>query len=145
AGLAAARAIAMITYRSEAEFEQRFGRRQPRGPERFDVDGYLRHQGEQLVARFDERSYLTLMVAMDRHDLSVLEAAAAETAERVDRVVGVGIDSDILYPAAAVRDWVDRYRAAGAPAAYREITSIYGHDAFLIELHQVGAALTAGI
>jgi homoserine acetyltransferase len=49
----------------------------------------------------------------------------------------VGIDSDILYPASEVRDWVAAYQGAGANAEYREIASLYGHDAFLIEWDQV--------
>jgi homoserine O-acetyltransferase len=49
----------------------------------------------------------------------------------------VGIDSDILYLPAEVRDWVSAYRSAGVNAEYREIASLYGHDAFLIEWDQV--------
>ena len=56
-------------------------------------------------------------------------------------MIGVGIDSDILYPASEVRDWVSAYRAAGANAEYREIASLYGHDAFLIEWDQVQSIL----
>ena len=55
-------------------------------------------------------------------------------------MVGVGIDTDILYPAAEVRAWVDAYRAA-LKARYEEITSLCGHDAFLIEFDQVAAIL----
>jgi homoserine O-acetyltransferase len=55
----------------------------------------------------------------------------------VGLVTGVGIDSDILYPAPEVRDWVAAYRVGGANAEYREIASLYGHDAFLIEWDQV--------
>jgi len=140
-GLAAARAIAMITYRSAAEFAARFGRTSARQPGRFDVDYYLRRQGEKLVNRFDAESYLSLMRAMDLHDVGDLAAAGRETARRVRDVVGVGVDSDILYPVAEVRDWVEAYRAAGAPARYCEITSLHGHDAFLMEWDQVEAIL----
>jgi homoserine O-acetyltransferase len=141
AGLAAARAIAMITYRSAAEFAQRFGRRSTRSAERFDVEHYLRRQGDKLVERFDARSYVALMGAMDRHDMGDLARAAAATRERVRRVIGVGIDSDILYYPDEVRAWVQAYRAAGCAAQYEEIRSIYGHDAFLIEFEQVARIL----
>src|SRR5207245_10102605 len=133
AGLAAARALALITYRTQIEFGARFGRASSRTPGRFDVDHYLRRQGDKLVARFDAASYVALMRAMDLHDVGDLAAAARETVRRVRRVIGVGIDSDILYPATEVRDWVTAYQAAGANAEYREIASLYGHDAFLIE------------
>lgn len=137
AGLAAARALAMITYRSAAEFQVRFGRHGTRAKDRFDVESYLRRQGEKLVARFDPASYVQLMRTMDLHDVGDLGAAGRETARRVGQLTGVGIDSDILYYPAEVRDWVDAYRHAGANAEYRVIASLYGHDAFLIEWDQV--------
>jgi homoserine O-acetyltransferase/O-succinyltransferase len=141
AGLAAARAIAMITYRSGIEFEQRFGRGTSRHPGRFDADHYLRRQGDKLVGRFDAASYVSLMQSMDLHDVGDLGAAAAATASRVDDVVGVGIDTDILYYPREVRAWVQAYRAGGAKARYEEIGSVYGHDAFLIEFEQVSRLL----
>lgn len=137
AGLAAARAIAMITYRSQIEFEERFGRRQTRTPNRFDVEHYLRRHGQKLVSRFDARSYCALMQAMDTHDIGDCGTAGRETGGRVAEVIGVGIDTDILYYPAEVRAWVDAYRRGGANARYEEIVSRYGHDAFLIEFTQV--------
>ncbi|MEO8031190.1 MAG: homoserine O-acetyltransferase [Gemmatimonadota bacterium] len=142
AGLAAARAIAMITYRSALEFGQRFGRRTDRGGKyAFDVEGYLRYQGDKLVDRFDAASYVHLTRIMDSHDVGSIELAARATAERVGQLVGVGIDTDILYAATEIRDWVAAYQAAGGPATYREITTAYGHDAFLIEWDQLAAIL----
>lgn len=137
AGLAAARALAMITYRSGAEFQARFGRQSSRSQGLFDVEHYLRRQGEKLVARFDAASYVTLTRTMDLHDVGDLSSAARETAARVGQVIGVGIDSDILYLPGEVRDWVSAYRTAGVNAEYREIASLYGHDAFLIEWDEV--------
>jgi homoserine O-acetyltransferase len=143
AGLAAARAIAMITYRSSIEFGARFGRERTRRPQTFDVDSYLRRQGEKLVARFDAASYVTLTHAMDLHDVGNHADAARATALRVGEIIGVGINTDILYPAAEVRGWVDAYRPH-ANARYAEIASSYGHDAFLIEFDQVSAILRKG-
>lgn len=141
AGLEAARALAMITYRSGAEFQARFGRQSSRSPGLFDVEHYLRRQGEKLVARFDAASYVTLTRTMDLQDVGDFASAAADTAGRVGDVVGVGIDSDILYLPAEVREWVSGYRAAGVKAEYREIASLYGHDAFLTEWDQVEGIL----
>jgi len=140
-GLAAARAIAMMSYRSPAEFRQRFGRGSTRVPGRYDVEHWLRRHGEKLVARFDAASYWCLLGVMDRHDLGDLRTAARATAARVGTVTGVGIDRDVLYEAREVRHWVEAYRAAGARARYAEIASVYGHDAFLIEWDQVAAIL----
>jgi homoserine O-acetyltransferase len=143
-GLGAARALAMITYRSHIEFGARFGRTSSRTPGRFDVDHYLRRQGDKLVARFDAASYVALMRAMDLHDVGDLAAAARETAGRVGTVIGVGVDTDILYAAEEVRAWTEAYRAAGVDARYREIASPAGHDAFLIEWDQVETILRDG-
>ena len=140
-GLAAARAIAMITYRSGIEFGERFGRASTRNRDRYDVEHYLRRQGEKLVERFDARSYVALMAAMDAHDLGDLALAGARTGNRVREVVGVGIDTDILYYPEEVRGWVNAYRAAGVNAHYAEVSSPYGHDAFLIEWAQVSRIL----
>jgi homoserine O-acetyltransferase len=141
AGLAAARALAMITYRTAVEFDGRFGRASSRTPGKFDVDHYLRRQGDKLVARFDAASYVALTRAMDLHDVGDLAAAAKATKARVGTVIGVGVDSDILYFPGEVRAWTDAYRAAGVDARYREIASAAGHDAFLIEWDQVEAIL----
>jgi len=143
AGLAAARAIAMITYRSAVEFEQRFGRRASARP-RFEIDNYLRYQGEKLVARFDAASYVALTHIMDSHTVGDFGAAGRATAQKVGEIVGVGIDTDILYYPSEVREWVEAYRAGGARARYVEIASICGHDAFLIEWDQVVAILRGG-
>ena len=89
------------------------------------------------MARFDAASYIALMRAMDLHDVGELEAAAQATAARVRTVVGVGVDTDLLYLPGEVRAWIDAYRAAGMDARYREIRSASGHDAFLIEWDQV--------
>ncbi len=142
-GLAAARAIAMISYRSAVEFDQRFARRQSRVPGRYDVDHYLRRHGEKLVERFDARSYVSLMGAIDAHDIGNPGAAGWATRERVKEIIGVGVDTDILYGASEVRSWAEAYARGGANARYEEIVSPYGHDAFLIEMDQVARILAA--
>ncbi len=134
----------MITYRSADEFAQRFGRNLTRDQNRFDAEHYVRRHGEKLAARFDPLSYHTLTQVMDRHDLGDLAEAAREIKPRVGSLVGVGIDSDILYPAAEVWGWVRELGNLSVATQYREITSPNGHDAFLIEWDQVGAILQEG-
>lgn len=138
-GLEVARMVGMMTYRTAAEFEIRFGR--DRGPDGFQVESYLNHQGRKLQRRFDVASYLMLMGAMDAHDVG-RERGGLEQALRPvrGRLVGVGIPGDILYTDADVRAWTD---AVGAE--YRSIDSIHGHDAFLIEVDQVAAILTEAL
>ncbi|HET9133921.1 MAG TPA: alpha/beta fold hydrolase [Gemmatimonadales bacterium] len=140
-GLAAARAVAMLTYRGASGLERRFGnRRDPDG--RFAIEAWLAHHGSALVARFDADTYRTLLHALDTHDLGDLAEAGEATARQVTRITGVGISSDVLYPPGTVRRWVRAYRAAGAQARYRELRSVHGHDAFLIETGAVGEVLT---
>lgn len=143
AGLAAARAIAMISYRSAIEFDQRFARRQSRVPGRYDVDHYLRRHGDKLVERFDARCYVALMGAIDAHDVGNPGVAGWTTRERVREVIGVGVDTDILYAPGEVRSWAEAYARGGANARYEEIETPYGHDAFLIEVDQVARILAA--
>jgi homoserine O-acetyltransferase len=136
AGLEIARMIAMITYRTPEELEGRFGR-QADADEGFQVRRYLSHHGRKLLARFDARSYLALLAAMDAHDVGRGRGGvAAALRPFAGRLVGVGIPGDLLYTDADVRRWTE---AAGAE--YREIRSPRGHDAFLLEPEQVGRIL----
>jgi homoserine O-acetyltransferase len=135
-GLALARELAMTTYRSEADFDQRFGRAA-------EADGtpsivsYLRYQGEKLVRRFDPDTYRTLVGAMDRHDIGVgrggVGPALARLADHGVRLTGLGISGDILYGPEQVRTLVAAAAAEGAHARYLELHSTKGHDAFLAE------------
>jgi homoserine O-acetyltransferase len=143
-GLALARQLAMTTYRSEADFEERFGRSvEPDG--RPSVVSYLDYQGEKLVERFDGHTYRVLAGAMDRHDIGHgrggIEAALADLAEADVRLTGIGILDDILYGPRQVRRLVDAAARAGVDARYREIRSTKGHDAFLVEWEQLTSLL----
>ncbi len=146
-GLDLARRLAMTTYRSELDFDLRFGgRREEDG--RHSVVSYLQHQGRRLVDRFDPDTYRTLVRVMDRHDVGRgrggTRAALAPLAARGTRLYCLGIEGDILYGPAQVRALVDEARAAGAKADYAELRSIKGHDAFLVEWDQL-TDLIAGI
>jgi homoserine O-acetyltransferase len=136
AGLAIARMVGMLTYRAPDELEGRFGR-QSGANEPFAVQSYLTHHGAKLVARFDPKSYRTLLDTMDTHDVGRGRGgiAAALSAFR-GRLAAVGITSDVLYPEEEVRRWG---RAAGA--RLDTIVSPHGHDAFLLESGPVGAIL----
>lgn len=140
AGLSLARQIAMVTYRSDISFNRRFRRdvaaAGPDDRERlFEVERYLRYQGEKLVARFDANTYLYITRAMDAHDVAAGRGTLADVLGTI-RVpsLNIGISSDILYPAHE-----QRAIAAALPrSVYREIDSPDGHDAFLIAYDQLG-------
>jgi homoserine O-acetyltransferase len=143
-GLDLARQLAITTYRSELDFEQRFaGRTEVDGTP--SVISYLRHQGSKLLDRFDEDSYRCLVKAMDSHDVGRDRGGVVEALRRLavygTRLTGVGIEGDILYGTNQVQEMVEAAGRAGMDATYREINSTKGHDAFLVEWDQLTAIL----
>lgn len=141
-GLAVARMAAHITYLSEAGLTEKFGRKlQAREAKTFgfdadfQVESYLRHQGLSFVDRFDANAYLYITRAMDYFDLAeehggVLANAFRETKARFCLV---SFDTDWLYPTRDSRAIVHALNAAGAPVSFVELSSPFGHDAFLLE------------
>ena len=147
-GLDLARQLAITTYRSEIDFEQRFtGRVEADGTP--SIVNYLRHQGRKLLERFDEDTYCTLVRAMDTHDIGRDRGGPVVALQRLaaygTRLTGVGIEGDILYGTNQVRAMMDAASAAGMDAAYREILSTKGHDAFLVEWDQLKTILTEAL
>jgi homoserine O-acetyltransferase/O-succinyltransferase len=143
-GLELARQLAMTTYRSEVDFELRFaGRVEPDGTPA--IVSYLRHQGGKLLERFDPETYRALVRAMDTHDIGRDRGGVVAALHRLavygTRLTGVGIEGDILYGTNQVRAMVDDANTAGLDAAYREIRSTKGHDAFLVEWAQLETIL----
>ena len=147
-GLELARQLAITTYRSEIDFEQRFaGRVEADGTP--SIVSYLRHQGRKLLERFDEDTYRTLIRAMDTHDIGRDRGGAVAALRRLaaygTRLTGVGIEGDILYGTNQVQEMVEAASSAGMDAAYREIHSAKGHDAFLVEWDQLTTILTEAL
>ncbi len=150
-GLALARMISQITFRTDDVFTTKFGRAvvEPLAGDfemwqRFQVERYLEHHGDKLARRFDANSYLYITKAMDLHDLARgrggLDAALARI--QAPSLV-LGVNSDVLYPTYQQRDLVDRLVANGKVARYLEIDSPFGHDGFLLEDEQVGQPIRA--
>ena len=148
-GLALARMISQITFRSDDVFTDRFGREPVEGLDgfqlwqRFQVERYLEYHGDKLVRRFDANSYLVLTKAMDLHDIGRGRNGPEVAMRRVSApILSIGVSSDILYPSVYARQIVDRARDVGVAAGYEELDSPHGHDAFLIEHDQMGELLT---
>lgn len=142
AGLATARMMAMISYRSQGSFEERFGReRMPRTngvQPPFTVESYLRYQGEKLVQRFDANCYVRLTQQMDTHDVARGRGAYPDVLKQVKQPTLVfGITSDILYPIVEQQEL-----ASFIPKAELAIIDApQGHDAFLIEFEKIEAII----
>lgn len=137
-GLATARMMAMITYRTPVDYESKFGRDLQNRKEMYQVESYLNYQGEKLAKRFDAHSYLILTKAMDTHDVSRDRGEFSDVLKDVNIPVNVvGIESDHLYPIHEQKDLT----ALLGNAIYSEIRSTYGHDAFLIEFEQLNVII----
>jgi homoserine O-acetyltransferase/O-succinyltransferase len=149
-GLGLARAIGMCSYKSAELFDERYARKPNRNgedpvhsiAERYDVAGYLDHQGEKFVKRFDANSYLVISKAMDTFELGRGYSSEAEALERIKAHVSlVGISSDWLFPAKDIRALAERLRAAGVQCDYTEFETSHGHDGFLAEMDAIAAVV----
>lgn len=149
AGLALARQISQVTFRSDHVFTDRFGREPVEALtgrfemwQRFQVERYLDHHGAKLARRFDANSYLLLTKAMDLHDIGRGRGGESAAFRRITSpVLAMGITSDILYPLNQQTHLVQGIDTAGGRADLHLIDSPHGHDAFLIEFEQVASAL----
>lgn len=139
-GLAVSRMMAHITYLSDTGMDARFGRkRRTEDSSRehfeveFEVESYLRYQGQQFVSRFDANTYLYLTKALDRFDLHSVAGsldASLEAVKAPGLVVGFG--TDWLYPPQGNREVVEALLRAGKEATYAELAMDAGHDSFLL-------------
>ena len=134
AGLAVARMIGHVSYLSPAAIARKFGREtvpgsRPGDPVRWQVESYLRHQGDAFVRRFDANSLMLITRAVDRFDLSARAAAGDLARPGSPAVLAVAFSSDGLYPPAESRAIA---AAAGPRGAYHEVETDAGHDGFLL-------------
>jgi homoserine O-acetyltransferase/O-succinyltransferase len=155
-GLAIARMMAHITYLSDASMDRKFGRRQVAARAaagsaaaflenpvntfdvQFEVESYLRHQGQSFINRFDANSYLYITRALDQFDLAAahdsLETALAPV---LAQCLVVGFTSDWLFPPEQNRAIATALLRAGKRASYAELSTDLGHDSFLLESPQL--------
>ncbi len=140
-GLAVARMVGHITYMSDESMREKFGRRLRdkallgRDDDVFEVESYLRHRGNQFVSRFDANSYLYITKAMDSYDLFASDNLANLNASET-RFLLISYTSDWLYPSYQSIEVVNFLRGRNHDVAYVELTSNYGHDAFLVDVAQ---------
>jgi homoserine O-acetyltransferase/O-succinyltransferase len=132
-GLKAARAIGMLTYRHPDTFQQTQSDSEEK-LDNFKVSSYLQYQGNKLSDRFNALSYWVLTKAMDSHDLGRGRGGTEKAIKEIHaKVLAIGIGSDQLFRKEESQ-YISQYAQQGV---YAEITSAYGHDAFLIEYDQL--------
>jgi homoserine O-acetyltransferase len=136
-GLSVARMVGHITYMSDESMRQKFGRRQREENGIFEVESYLRYRGSQFVDRFDANSYLYITKAMDMFDLANgAQSLVPVLAKSRTRYLIISFTSDWLYPSYQSLEIVSALRRRNQDVAYIELTSNYGHDAFLVEVDE---------
>jgi len=140
-GLAVARMAAHITYMSDKGLQERFGRKLQEKKDYkftfdadFQIESYLRHQGNVFVDRFDANSYLYISRAMDYFDLSKQfdNGLIGAFQNHKTRFLIISFSSDWLYPTKNSKDIVIALNASGANVAFAEIKTDKGHDSFLV-------------
>jgi homoserine O-acetyltransferase len=138
-GLSLARMIAHITYLSEESMRRKFGRRiQDAEVPRFgfdvdfEVESYLHHQGASFLRRFDANSYLYLTRCLDYFDPFGEPDAQRKIAALKTRFLVVSFDSDWRFDTSHSREIVRVLSAERVPVTFREISSPWGHDSFLL-------------
>lgn len=137
-GLAAARAIALLSYRGPSGYDVSQKNPEEALPFSHRAHSYQRYQGEKLCRRFDAYSYMTILDIFDSHDISrgrgnmeeVLDEIKAETA-------CIAISTDILFPPESVKSMARCIKNS----EYFEISSEFGHDGFLVEHQQLNSIL----
>jgi len=136
-GLAAARMMAVCTYRSRDSFEDRFGR-EKRSEDTYQAQSYLQHQGKKINERFDANTYVTLTHAMHTHDLARGRGSYPEVLQQISQpALVVSVSSDALYPPAEQLELAEHM----PNAQYEVLESLHGHDGFLIETENLGALI----
>jgi homoserine O-acetyltransferase len=141
-GLAVARMIGHITYMSDESMREKFGRRLQGKQEfgwdfevDFEVESYLRYRGNQFVNRFDANSYLYITKAMDYYDAAAGKPSLAAALEAARcRFLVISFTSDWLYPSYQSQEIVRALRSRNHDVTYCELSSNYGHDAFLVDV-----------
>jgi homoserine O-acetyltransferase len=147
-GLALARRMALLNYRSPVELNERFQRSWQSGISpmgdggRFAVESYLDFHGNKFTRRFDANSYITLVEAMNSHDVGRGRGGIEAALGRVNaRALVVGIDSDRLFPVEGQELIAAHLPANIDGSSPVVIESGFGHDGFLIENERVGREL----
>lgn len=135
-GLALARQIGMVSYRTHSQYNIKFGRE--RTESIFDVESYLTYQGTKFNQRFDANSYMTLIDMSDSHDVGRDRGGIEKALAKIlQPTFIIGIDSDLLYPLSEQQVLEQHI----PNAKLKVVSSSQGHDGFLLELWGINESI----
>ncbi len=139
-GLEVARMVGLVTYRSQSLFNDRFNRERKEGEGiEYQVDSYMKYQGEKFSRRFDANSYLVLLQAMDQFDIGHGRNGWQHALETVEaNVCMFSFAGDLLYPPQLAKNTIDHLKEIDKQATYIEVDTKFGHDGFLVEFEKWG-------
>ncbi|HSC05274.1 MAG TPA: hypothetical protein VLD59_00450, partial [Steroidobacteraceae bacterium] len=150
-GMRLARKLGMITYRSAAEWQVRFGRERAPQERRsgdpfgidFEIEGYLEVKANRFAGQFDPNCYLYISRAMDLFDLSEHGGSVTAALERssLERALVIGVETDLLFPLASQREIAEGLEQAGVTTQLSILPSIQGHDSFLVDMERFRPAI----
>ena len=138
AGLKAARAMALLSYRNYRSYALKQSEVDDQILMGFKAAGYQQYQGKKLIDRFNSFSYWRLSGAMDSHHIGRKRGSIEQVLGGIKaRTLVVAIQDDLLFP-----EDEQKFLAQHIPgASFRRIESDFGHDGFLIETHAIAALL----
>ncbi len=144
-GMLLARKLGMMTYRSGEEWLERFGRERIEDPVPLDVDpfraefqieSYIDGNSRKFIGQFDANCYLYLSQAMDLFDVAdhgTGTVASGLARIQARRALVAGVTTDWLFPIWQQRQIAEGLNAAGVEVDLHELSSLQGHDAFLVD------------
>lgn len=149
-GLAIARMLGMLTYRTDLQLEKAFGRATKSETEffgdYFQVESYLSYQGKKFLERFDANSYLHLLRALDLYDPAMQYDNIQTALSRIKaRYTLVAVTTDQLFKLVDLHKSKDLLEKCGVNLQYFEFASDYGHDAFLVDYNIFENKIRAGL
>jgi homoserine O-acetyltransferase/O-succinyltransferase len=145
-----ARKLGTVTYRSAAEWQQRFGRSPIRADmaskdpfaNEFAVQGYLESLAQRWVNVFDANCYLYISRSMDRFDVAAHgEPVARFRGAGLESALVIGVQTDLLFSVSEQRAVAQALEAAGVATRFSPLPCVEGHDAFLVDLTTFGAEI----
>ena len=145
-GMRFARKLGVVSYRSDEEWRQRFGRiripeqRREAAPfaREFEVESYLEAHAQRFAGHFDPVSYIYLSRAMDWFDTAEYaeDIASALAQTQLEQALVIGVDSDLLFTVDQQQEIADGLAAGGVDTQFHDLPSLQGHDSFLVDFER---------